>query len=183
MFPLFSHWLGYFPFSNFIHSTFSLCLGRMNTYLQALCMYTSPAVLFPAIPLTPAASGSLAPKLFSPNQETWAGYTRKREITFLTSSHLTTAGEMEEMVIDWSCFSPYSHPCPSVCCLSLNNGLFLQKSQCRHLPEQSDPGRVIWHRKEHRWMLDGAFLGFLTIWRRTTTQFRTWLSFHKKISI
>lgn len=65
--------LGYFPFShsNFIHSTSSLCLGRMNTFLQGLYMYTSSAPLFPAISLTPAASCNLAPKLFSPSQETW----------------------------------------------------------------------------------------------------------------
>lgn len=45
------------------------------------------------------------------------GYTRKREITFLMSSHLIVAGEMEEMMINWSCLIPYSHSCPSVCWL------------------------------------------------------------------
>lgn len=42
-------------------------------------------------PNFPAASCSLAPKLFYSNQWAWTTYTRKGEVTFLMSSHLTMA--------------------------------------------------------------------------------------------
>lgn len=51
-------------------------------------------------------------------------------------------------------------------------GSHIRKPQVENFTEQSDPVREIWNEKEHRWMSDGAFLGFLTIWRRATSQFK-----------